>query len=284
MKKSLLTMCLSLLWAGHLNATTLPYKSFDNLVSESDGIVVGTVRSVQSQYDDKKDIHTLVTFDRLDVLHGAHKQTTLTLRLKGGQVNNEALEVEGSPSFRQNERIVLFVKGNGRELVPLVGWTQGMFRIVGDPVTRQEIVQDHEGNQVLGISGGHLQKERVHAAQAIIVGEPASVAGVAASSHARSGASPANPGTAENQPPPNVGIALASKAAPMPAQTFLSNVKAAVHAKAARAATALSVSEAEFASLPSNNDAAPSHDAKAIGANQSTSASTKPVLPVRAKP
>src|SRR6478672_10308546 len=50
---------------GGASATTLPYKGLDKLVAEADGIVIGTVRQVQSVQDSAKDIHTFVTFDHV---------------------------------------------------------------------------------------------------------------------------------------------------------------------------------------------------------------------------
>ena len=151
-------ICAVLLYAAQVNATVVPYKNLDNLIEESDGIVIGTVRSVESHYDPSKDIYTFVKLDQLEVLHGNYQQRTLTLRLKGGQVQNDFLHVEGGPEFSQNDRVILFVRNNGHEIVPLVGWTQGLLRIVTDPATGREMIHDHDGNRVVGVKDGHIEK------------------------------------------------------------------------------------------------------------------------------
>ena len=61
---------------GAAQATTLPYKGLDRLVAEADGIVMGTVRQVQSVQDGEKDIHTFVTFDHVKMLGGRHAAPT----------------------------------------------------------------------------------------------------------------------------------------------------------------------------------------------------------------
>ena len=115
------------------SATTLVYKSFNDLMKEADGVVSGHVASVDSQYNANREIYTFVTLDQLEVLSGTYQDSTLTIRLKGGKVENDISHVIGSPEFAEGDRVVLFVNGNGRYMVPLVGWTQGVFRIRARP-------------------------------------------------------------------------------------------------------------------------------------------------------
>lgn len=156
-----------------LGATTLAYKGFNDLVKESDGIVSGRVAKIESQYNKEKDIYTFVTLDQLNVLGGSYNGATLTLRFHGGKVENDILQVEGSPEFEVNQNVVLFVQGNGRAMAPVVGWTQGVFRLVKDSKTGQQVVNDHEGNLVTAVQGGMVIKEMVNQPEAQIVGGPA---------------------------------------------------------------------------------------------------------------
>lgn len=167
--KYIILICAVLLCAPQVNATVLPYKNLNDLVEESDGIIVGTVRNVESHLDPSKDIYTFVKLDQLEVLHGNYHQRTLTLRLMGGQVQNDILHVEGSPEFSQNDRVILFVRNNGSEIVPLVGWTQGVLRIVRDPATGREVINDHDGNRVVGVRDGHIEKHVTHQSDARII-------------------------------------------------------------------------------------------------------------------
>lgn len=143
----------------NVHATTLLYKNLDDLAAESEGIVVGTVVKTESTYGFNKNIYTFVTLQNIENIKGQIKESDLALRFEGGQVGNEIQDTVGSPRFQTGERVVLFIKGNGHAIVPLVGWTQGVFRVVADPISGKSIVMDHEGNKLLGVSGKSLVKE-----------------------------------------------------------------------------------------------------------------------------
>ena len=75
--------------------------------------------------------HTLVSY-RIDrVLKGqAETGDQITLRFQGGPVPGtpNAMIVEGTPTFDTGDRDVLFVRGNGGAVNPVVGWSQGRVR------------------------------------------------------------------------------------------------------------------------------------------------------------
>ncbi|HRD68024.1 MAG TPA: hypothetical protein PKY50_17945 [Candidatus Competibacter sp.] len=142
----------------HAHATTLLHKNLDDLSAEAENIVVGTVAKTESTYGTDKSIYTFVTIADIDSIKGQAKESELVLRFNGGQVGEDIHEVVGSPYFKTNEKVVLFVRGNGRSLIPLVGWTQGVFRVVADQ-KGGNIVTDNDGNILLGMSGKNLVKE-----------------------------------------------------------------------------------------------------------------------------
>lgn len=173
--KAIPLVALILFYALQAQATTLLKKSLNDLLAESDGIVVGTVSEMKSRYDKKKDIQTLVTVTNLQVVHGHYDAPSLVLQLQGGEIEGDVLEIHGSPKFEANDRVILFIKDNGRELVPFVGWTQGVFRVSRD-TKGNDRVKDHEGNNVMAVSGDDLVKEQVNLPEAVIVdgsGQPA---------------------------------------------------------------------------------------------------------------
>lgn len=155
-----------------VQATTLVYKSFDDIVSESDGIVVGTVVNIKASLDSEGEIFTYVTLEDIDVLNGEVSGNALTLRLQGGEVDNEGVLILGSPSFTKNERVVVFVEGNGQRIVPIVGWNQGLFKLKTDKTTGNKIVTDGLGNQIFGIQNSHVVKESRFSSEANIIGKP----------------------------------------------------------------------------------------------------------------
>lgn len=156
-------------------ASVLPYKSFDALLAESDGIVLGTVRSVEAAARTPHDVHTFVTLDRLEMLSGRVDAPTLTLRLKGGFAGQSGLHVDGAPRFAPEERVLLFVQGNGRDLVPFVGWSQGVFRLAADPATGRQQVRDAEGNLVMGVAEGQVVRDGGAQLETEIAGAPEAV-------------------------------------------------------------------------------------------------------------
>jgi len=152
-------------------ATTILYKSLDDIVKESDGIVQGTVKQVVAKKVDSGDIYTYVTVGNIDALKGQVDGTDLTLRLYGGEVDQEGLIVQGSPEFQENEQVIVFVEGNGEQIVPISGWGQGLFRIQQDSATNSAIVTDNAGNRILGIDNANLVKESRFSTAANIVGK-----------------------------------------------------------------------------------------------------------------
>ena len=162
--------------SAQAGATTLLKKSFDDLVTEADAIVVGTVSDTQAQYGADRKIHTLVTITDLQVVHGDYQESSLTLQLPGGRLENDVMVVHGSPRFAVKDRVVVFVQGNGKQFVPIVGWIQGVFRLELDAKTGRQKVTDHERNPVLEVRGSELIKEQINAPDAAIVADPAKAA------------------------------------------------------------------------------------------------------------
>lgn len=164
-----LVLATILFLAVSVQPTTLIYKSVDDLVKESDGIVMGTVKKIEAHMNQEGEINTYVTFGNLKLLKGSYQGKEFTLRMEGGLVEKAikgkkekeriGLLVHGSPTFQTNERVVLFVQGNGRNIVPLVGWGQGLFRIK-ETKTGKKIITDDLGNRVFSIKEGHVLKEK----------------------------------------------------------------------------------------------------------------------------
>lgn len=252
-----LICALFLLHVAAASATTIIYKNLDQLAAESEGIVVGTVAAKTSAYGpDKSTIYTLVTLEGLDAIKGQVKGYDLTLRFEGGRVENDVLRIEGSPRFEIGERVVLFVRGNGRAKIPLVGWTQGVFRVVQD-ASGKPVVSDHEGNKLFGVSGKDLVKEKRIAPDASILEK----------GHRNE---QSNPPQADPGVPDKGGGAVANKAEalppgpPMSLDAFVASVKS--RATTGAKANAVAPAVLESAGLP---DVVPP---RAVGAPRSADA------------
>ncbi len=169
MRKPLSRIAGALLLAGLASisatsqATTLPYKNLQQLAAEADGIVIGTVRTVQTVALSPGDIHTYVTLQAQDLISGQLNQRELVLKLQGGFDGKQGLQIDGAPQFTAGERVLVFVQGNGRDLVPFVGWSQGVFRIVRDAQSGEDTVLDADHQRVVGLQGLHLLRDaKVH--------------------------------------------------------------------------------------------------------------------------
>ena len=144
-------------WLQAESSTLIP-KSLNELLVEADGVVVGIVSSINSRYGADQRIYTFVTLTDLQIVYGQHDSPSLVLQLSGGEVNGIVLEISGGPKFRRQERVVLFLRGNGRELFPFVGWTQGVFRVFHDGKKNTDRIKDHDGSDVLGLVGDDFLK------------------------------------------------------------------------------------------------------------------------------
>jgi hypothetical protein len=225
-KTSLLTLAAlaaaALLAQGPARATTLPYKDLDRLVGESDAVVMATVRQVQAIEDAQKTIHTYVTLDNLQMLGGRYDAPTLTLRMTGGRIGDRGLFIDGMPDFQPEQRVLMFVQGNGRDVVPLVGWSQGLFRISNDDAGVQ-VVSDAEGRAVTALQGSRVVVDLSQGAgdaQVHLLGAP----DAAVARHAAAPGS-ASAGTTDDGSESRVIEATEVTHAAMPAPAFLASVK-----------------------------------------------------------
>ncbi len=133
-------------------ATILETKFDRHLIKEADLIVEGVVSNIdykESTGDGKLTetlIHTFVTFTvehifKGDILTG----NTITLRFQGGLESKGGITViDEIPLFDIGDRDILFVKDNEDSPCPLVGWNQGLFRVIN----KQEIYSD-SGHEIV---------------------------------------------------------------------------------------------------------------------------------------
>lgn len=140
-------------------ATTLLHQDLADLVDQAELIFVGTVLHVEPvPTGDGAFAFTYVTFAHEDELKGSARDRELTLRFAGGEFLEVAYEIVGAPRFLPGGRHLLFVEGNGRLGVPLVGWGQGKLDFVAHPLSGEAILVDFRGQGVAGLAGGEWQK------------------------------------------------------------------------------------------------------------------------------
>jgi len=124
------------------NATTVIPPNFDELVSRAEVIFEGEVTGVQSQWIGQGAEHRIVTFVTFkvgDTLKGT-PGASYSIRMLGGTVDGQTMEVTDSPKFKVGDHDVLFVENNGSQFIPLVGIQHGRFRVQKDQAGRDTLI------------------------------------------------------------------------------------------------------------------------------------------------
>ena len=142
-----------LIFVGAALATTVIPPSFDELVSRAEMIFQGSVTGVRSEWTGEgaqRHIMSYVTLKVEDAIKG-NPGSTVTLRMLGGTVGGETMEVTDAPKFKVGDRDILFVENNGTQFVPLVGIMHGRFRVKKD-AAGQDAVFTNEGSPLSDVS------------------------------------------------------------------------------------------------------------------------------------
>ena len=135
-------------------ATTVIPPSFDELVDQAQLIFQGTVTDTQSQWAGEggsRRIVTYVTFKVDEAIKG-DPGATYTLRMLGGTVDGQTMEVTDAPKFKVGDRDVVFVENNGSQFIPLVGIMHGRFRVKQDKATGRDVVVTNGGHAVRDVA------------------------------------------------------------------------------------------------------------------------------------
>jgi hypothetical protein len=127
-------------------ATTVVAPDFSALVAEARLIArvqVRAVRAIWAETPDGRVIKTLVTFAVQRPLKGA-PAGELTLTFLGGELDGQAMHIEGMPRFEAGQTDILFVSDTtGARFSPLVGLMHGRYRVEKDrPTARAYIARD----------------------------------------------------------------------------------------------------------------------------------------------
>src|SRR2546423_14583375 len=139
----LLLTCLILAFPAARATTVIP-PTFDQLVTNAEMIFEGTVTTLRSDWAGQgtdRHIVTYVTFKIEDAIKGA-VGAEYTIRMFGGTVNGQTMEVSDAPKFKVGDRDILFVEHNGSQFIPLVGIMHGRFHVQSDAGANEKITKD----------------------------------------------------------------------------------------------------------------------------------------------
>ena len=116
--------------AAAAGATVFVQTDLGELSRATRSIVRGRISAVESRWaEDHRRIETLVTLDVETALKGPlaeHVQFTVP----GGQLGRYTSIVVGAPQFGVSQHVLVFLGGRGAQLPHVLGWMQGVFRIV----------------------------------------------------------------------------------------------------------------------------------------------------------
>jgi hypothetical protein len=117
-------------------ATTLVPADLGELSRDALAIVRGRVVAVDGRWtDDRRGIETIVTLDVDEYLKG-DLGATVRFRLPGGLLGRFRSIVVGAPRFTVDDRVVVFLGAKSPMIPYLVGFSQGVYRVVRDPAGR----------------------------------------------------------------------------------------------------------------------------------------------------
>ena len=145
LRRSLFVLACLAVTLPAVRATTVIPPTFDQLVNQAELIFQGTVTDLRPQWmgeGAERHIVTFVTFRIDDPLKGALSEN-YTIRMFGGTLDGQTMEVTDCPRFKIGDRDILFVEHNGAQFVPLVGIMHGRFRIQNASEGRETVTKDN---------------------------------------------------------------------------------------------------------------------------------------------
>lgn len=123
-------------------ALTSTEYSFDEQVKQSDLILVGTVAQINSFWGQERGSDTIfsnIQLIDLELIKGQHSGSDYKLRVIGGIIGDQAQLYPGLPQFVSGQRYLLFIKGNQRSMFPIIGASQGFYRIQWDEQQQRQL-------------------------------------------------------------------------------------------------------------------------------------------------
>jgi len=167
MRKRLVGLVLLLVSAGSLPilASTARRLTFDQLVQASERVVEATLAERSSKWaSDGRRIYTTFTFDTGKNIAGSGPDR-FTVVQPGGRVGRWAQSTHGYPTFREGDRVVLFLEQAGPDY-RVVGMSQGVFGYFMDE-SNDVIHQKLEGLHFPGDHGWPIVLDRHEAFERI---------------------------------------------------------------------------------------------------------------------
>jgi hypothetical protein len=118
--------------AGDAQAIMLKI-SLDDLTTEADSIVIGTVeKSVSNWNEDRSAIYTTVTVSVEDDIKGEYSQNSVTIIVPGGEVDGITQTVSDTPSFETGEQAFFFLSDFPQTVLPRRQFSPKFYELQGN--------------------------------------------------------------------------------------------------------------------------------------------------------
>jgi hypothetical protein len=128
--------------ANYTAATTIQKFTFEELVELSELILEGEVISVDPFIEEEL-VYTRVVLEVLEVLKGDGPGEFIELDFLGGELDGKVVRVSGQDIPFEKERGFYFIENTANDSVsPLLGWSQGHFRILTDAKGNESLDTD----------------------------------------------------------------------------------------------------------------------------------------------
>lgn len=143
----LLLWTLLSLTAAH--ATLVPRLSLEQLATESESVVHGTVvRRWAAWGPSRQFIWTHHEVRVVDVLKG-RAALTVVVSEPGGEIGDIGIAIAGAPRYEVGQEVVLFLDRTPIGYLRGAGWGQGNFAVVESPTDRSRTVRSAHGGAAL---------------------------------------------------------------------------------------------------------------------------------------
>ena len=130
-------------------ASTFLAMSQKDLLQQSQAVVQGQVLKVSSFWNATGQIIVTEAMVRVEETIAGEAPAVIVLRTFGGTVDGYTVEAFGFPTFRINERLLLFVGPEKDGVQSVVGYQQGQFRILRNRAGQELAVPAVDGGSTL---------------------------------------------------------------------------------------------------------------------------------------
>jgi hypothetical protein len=136
-------------------ASTFLAMSQKDLLQHSEAVVQGQVLKVSSFWNSTGQIIVTEALVRVEETVAGSAPSVVVLRTFGGSVGGFTVEAIGFPTFRVNERMLLFLGPEKDGAASVIGYQQGQFRIVRNRAGEELAVPAVDGgSSILSPKGG----------------------------------------------------------------------------------------------------------------------------------